>query len=150
MSCSKKEDIINDPNTGNSMISMKINGELWEGNENFVSGITQGNFTAAVKKTTNGKSESLTMTFLNINQNNDNIINDDSEATILFLSQIDTDKSWGIGNSANNSSGTLKITKTKFANLVTQVSATFSGTTKDGNGNTVVITEGKIINKQAE
>lgn len=137
-------------NSGTSKISMKINGELWEGSSNFVSGITSGNFTASCKKDINGKSESITMTFLNINTSGDNIYDNKTEGAMLFVSQIDSDKSWGMGSGSNNATGTLRITKTKAANFITQASATFSGVTKDGKGNEIVVTDGKVTNSLAE
>ena len=148
-SCDKEE---NNPviTPGTSVISMKINGQLWEGNVNFVSGISSGNFTATCRKSNDSKSETFAMTFESVSTSSDNIYNDDTNGAIIFLDQVNNEESWSIGSGASNSSGILKITKTKNANLITQASATFSGSTKDGNGNLVLITEGKITNALAD
>lgn len=147
-SCSKDDHNPNpNPGTGQSKISMKINGVLWEGTEDFTSGLVSDYFAGSAKKKVNDKKQTLSFGFYEMNPADELIISDDSKGAILFLDEANPANSWSIGNGGNKTTGKLKITKTKAqTGSVLLASATFSGTTKDGDGNVIIITEGKIIN----
>jgi len=145
ISCGKDDDSSgNNTTNGVSYISMKINGVAWRGETNFVSGIFQNNFSAQATFKIDGKSQIASFGFENTNLNNVNILDENSSGVFLFLDNVNT-KSWGFG-SGSSGSGQFKITKTKTAQAITQVSATFSGSTKDIDGKTITVTDGVIFN----
>jgi len=147
-SCGKDDDDSSGNNNGVSSISMKINGVAWKGETNFVSGLFQNNFSAQGTFKVGDKSQVASFGFENANLSGENILNNNSSGVFLFLDNVNN-KSWGFG-SGSSGSGQFKITKTKISQGITQASATFSGSTKDDDGNTLVITEGVIFNALAE
>ncbi len=144
-SCGKDDDTSgNNTNNDVSSISMKINGVAWKGETNFVSGLFQNNFSAQATFKVGDKSQIASFGFENASLSGVNILDDDSSGAFLFLDNVNN-KSWGFG-SGSSGSGQFKITKTKTSQGITQASATFSGTTKDIDGNTITITDGVIYN----
>lgn len=146
ISCGKDDDTSGSNNTNNgvSSISMKINGVAWKGETNFVSGLFQNNFSAQATFKVGDKSQVASFIFENVNLTGTNVLDKDSNGAFLFLDNANN-KSWGFG-SGSSGSGQFKITKTKTSLGITQASATFSGSTKDIDGNTLTITDGVIYN----
>jgi hypothetical protein len=152
ISCSKDENITtnNTPSpSSKSYISMKINGVEWKTDASTIAaGISDANFVATGSKTVGTKTQAISMAIEKVNTTGNNIYDKNTKGALLFIDNVNG-ISWGLG-SGSNGNGTLKITKTKVIGSITQASATFSGSTKDGNGTTITITDGIVYNALVE
>jgi hypothetical protein len=147
LSCSKSDDTGTDTKSGTSYISMKINGVAWKGEVNFFSALNSGVYFGGAKIDNNTKTQSIAFAFETISLSGTNSIVKTSKGGITYVDQ-NTGVSWAAGESSNGT-GTLTVTKSKVITALTHVTATFTISTKDSNGNAVSVTDGVIYNALA-
>lgn len=144
--CSKSTDVT--PETETGYVSMKINGILWKSSIG-AGAITAGDFsgTGALDGTT-GK-EVLAIVMANCSTVGTIYKFEDASNRIFQFSRQGLKVNYFITKDTKGSSGIFTITKTKVLGTLTYANATFSGTAVGSDGTKIVITEGQIVNAQA-
>jgi hypothetical protein len=148
LGCSKSSDVTPSTTTTTSYVSMKINGVLWKSSIG-AGAITLGNFsgTGALDGTT-GK-EVLSMVMANCATVGTVYKFEEANDRLFQFSRQGLKVNYFITKDTKGSSGTLTITKTKVLGTLTYANATFAGTAVGSDGTKIVITEGQIVNAQA-